>query len=316
LYYPYLRGKQYELLALKELAELLGRQQKVHPIIEPVRAPSGSGLERCLSALQERRVPFTLIVNPSVGVIKDDHISSLTAAFVEQIDESTEWGLGLLVDDKTNVEQLFRSYAGSFDGTRRLAFVHKGLVLDTDALQAGAERFDVETHVVDDHVRVRQLANVIGSAQRVSLRDIFLREARNADYLTRPPSVFTDEHLYFERDGWQGFGDYVTVGENFAAGGFQPRAVVIHWTYEREAGGPVMIRHFTSTSNADTANVAGKFLEAVSKLVSFLDLHEINTAASLVMREHFEKSTYPGLGVVKKLSIKNHLELMSEILAR
>lgn len=54
MYLPYLRGKQYELLAIKELSGLLGDQQKVVPIIEPVRSAAGSGLDRCLVALSPR----------------------------------------------------------------------------------------------------------------------------------------------------------------------------------------------------------------------------------------------------------------------
>lgn len=49
MYFPYLRGKQFELLALREIAPRLGYAQCVTPIIEPVRAPSDSGLDRCLT---------------------------------------------------------------------------------------------------------------------------------------------------------------------------------------------------------------------------------------------------------------------------
>lgn len=59
MYFPYLRGKQYELLAVKELSGLLGEQQKVVPIIEPVRPASGSGLDRCLVALMDSAVDLS-----------------------------------------------------------------------------------------------------------------------------------------------------------------------------------------------------------------------------------------------------------------
>jgi hypothetical protein len=38
MYYPYIRGKQFELLALKDLIHLLEEnKEKISPIIEPVR---------------------------------------------------------------------------------------------------------------------------------------------------------------------------------------------------------------------------------------------------------------------------------------
>jgi len=150
----------------------------------------------------------------------------------------------------------------------------------------------------------------------VTLRDGFPVEERNSAYLSKVESVFTDDHLFYAEENWYGFSDYVTIGEPYSDGGFTPRAVAIHWTYEPQTGGPVMIRHFTSESNGDTSNVGGKFLEAVDKLVAFLDTHDIHTQASEVMRAHAANRTYPGLGIVKKLSIQNHLELMSGILSR
>jgi len=37
MYYPYLRGKQFELLLLRENADLLAKNN-IHPIIEPVKS--------------------------------------------------------------------------------------------------------------------------------------------------------------------------------------------------------------------------------------------------------------------------------------
>ncbi|HBX76493.1 MAG TPA: hypothetical protein DEG43_02495, partial [Acidimicrobiaceae bacterium] len=152
---------------------------------------------------------------------------------------------------------------------------------------------------------------------RSSQKSPFPAEDRNSDYLPKLESMFTEDHLFYEEEGWYGFSDYVTIGEPYSESGFTPRAVAIHWTYEPIVGSPIMIRHFTSFSNHDsTADVGGKFLEAAGKLVSFLDAEGIHTHASEVMRTHFYDGTYPGLGIVKKLSVQNHLELVSGILSR
>ncbi|XFE28377.1 sce7725 family protein [Listeria innocua] len=37
MYYPYLRGKQFDLLALKEALSRGLLSNKIHPVIEPVR---------------------------------------------------------------------------------------------------------------------------------------------------------------------------------------------------------------------------------------------------------------------------------------
>lgn len=46
MYYPYLRGKQFDLLALKEMIQQNLLSKKVVPIIEPVR-DSATFKKRC-----------------------------------------------------------------------------------------------------------------------------------------------------------------------------------------------------------------------------------------------------------------------------
>ena len=38
MYYPYLRGKQFELIALREFAQQIQKEFHVCPIIEPVKS--------------------------------------------------------------------------------------------------------------------------------------------------------------------------------------------------------------------------------------------------------------------------------------
>lgn len=49
MYHPYFRGKQYELITVRETADLMAASQFV-PIIEPVKESLG-GLERTLKAV-------------------------------------------------------------------------------------------------------------------------------------------------------------------------------------------------------------------------------------------------------------------------
>ena len=317
MYFPYLRGKQYELLALKELSPLLGAQGKLVPIIEPVRAAGGSGLDRCLISLMASAMDFVLVMNPSVGELRGPLVSPDLAEYIEQQESSERWSLGLLVDEHTDVTSLIDSYRSSAAGSnRRLTLIHRGLAEGLDVLPRLTADLNRGIDVIDDRWRRRYFRELLGTSDGVTLRDGFPGEERNSAYLEKEASVFTDDHLFYAEENWHGFSDYLTVGEPYSDGGFTPRAVAIHWTYEEHVGGPVMIRHFTSISNGDTANVGGKFLEAAGKLVSFLDARDIRTQAAEVMRSHVENSTYPGLGIVKKLSIQNHLELMSGILSR
>lgn len=315
MYYPYLRGKQFELLALKELSTLLGAGGVTTPILEAVRAPTGSGLGRCISALDDARVGFVLVLNPSVGELRSASISPAISDFVTGAGEENDWNLGLLVGERSEVLSLVGDFSERFGPSRRLTLIHRG-ISDVDALAGAIAPLNCVANVIDDRLRRRHFRALLESGQGVTLRDGFQAAERNAEYLGREESVFTEEHLYYAEDGWTGFSDFLTIGEGYSEGGFTPRAVAIHWTFEREPAGPIMIRHFTSETNGDTSNVGGKFLEAAEKLVEFLDSRQIHTLASEVVRDHLAKGTYPGLGIVKKLSIQNHLEVVSQVLAR
>lgn len=310
-YHPYLRGKQYELLALREFAKQLdGRSTMVHPIVEPVRAVSGSGLERCADALEQARMSATIVVNPAVGDLADP--SSINDDIAALARQSKWWmrSLGVLANDRHHAEPVIAGLAEQL-GAIGVTFVALASPPDLDRLSASMDGAEI-TRVVVDASRPRSRRAFRG-VPAIALRDPFVPADRNADYLDRNETLFTDDHLYAAEEGWSGVGDFATVGSAFVEGGFTPRAVAIHWTYPR-ADGAVMIRHFTSESNSGTGNVGGKFLEALGKLVAFVDRNGIDTIAAEAMRAHLANQTYPGLGVIKKLSILNHLEVMDRAL--
>ena len=148
---------------------------------------------------------------------------------------------------------------------------------------------------------------------KVLLDDKFKPQVKNADYLRIPEEFFSDDHLYYKDDGYVGFGDYLTIGNDYAESGFLPYAIAIHFTYTKP-NNEIWIRHFVSDSNSDTTDVAGKFGEALKKLVLFINTQNINTTVANEYRQLHTSGHYPGLGSLKKLSIKNHIELVYNLL--
>lgn len=318
MYFPYLRGKQFELLALRELSHRLGESKQIVPILEPVRIPDGSGLERCLTSLSSERVSFILVVNPSVGDLRQEsRVSEQLADFVTTDDARfNDWNLGLIIDERTDIDGLVGNYRTLFNSSAGLSLIHRGRCDNLGKLLEITRDLNRKYDVVDANLRKRHYRDLLESSQGVTLNDPFPMQDKNAAYLDLKESLFSEEHLYYLEEGWFGFADFLTIGENYSESGFTPRAVVIHWTYQPNNLGPIMIRHFTSDNNQDTSNVGGKFLQALEKLVRFLDENEVHTHAAEIFRGHLRNQTYPGLGIIKKLSIENHLELVADILAR
>lgn len=151
----------------------------------------------------------------------------------------------------------------------------------------------------------------------VELNDSFDKQKRNQDYEQENDEVFSEEHLYYKKDGFLGFSDYSIVGEEFIDAGFAPKAVAIHIVYF-DKDNKLRIRHFVSDSNDDIFNPAGKFAEALKKLIDWYAGNSFDRKNDSNALREFKKlndaGTYPGLGVIKKLSIKHHLEIMGKFL--
>ena len=80
MYFPLLRGKQFELVALGELAPLLAKAPKIVPVIEPVEA--SPSLRKSLKALVAASAPFCLVVNPKVTTVDVQALGKVRASEV------------------------------------------------------------------------------------------------------------------------------------------------------------------------------------------------------------------------------------------
>lgn len=156
--------------------------------------------------------------------------------------------------------------------------------------------------------RLRHLEN----KDIIRLDNCFIEQPRNVDYLNIPEDKFTEEHRYYSEENFYGISDYTTLPKDFVDGGMLPYAVAIHMTYEKNHD-EIYVRHFVSDTNDDQSNIQRKFFEATIKLKVFFANRDRTTAIDQLI-QLLDDGKYPGLGIIKKLSIKNHIELMNRIL--
>lgn len=308
MYYPYLRGKQFELIALREFAEEIPTPSHVTPIIEPVKN-SFYGLAKVADTLLAKNISFALILNPSDGDFKRetaDLIENLPSLSINQNWIPAFLFNGNLNDiqsliDRHKLNHVMIVFPESFD----LNF--PGLA---DFLNSNYVRFIVAN--LDNDRRNKRFLTESGKTI-IRLDNQFNDKPRNADYLDVPEEKFTEEHRYYKDDGFDGFADYTTLPKSFKDSGMLPYAVAIHMTYIK-SDDEIFVRHFVSDHNFSTANIQGKFFEAASKLQKFFSSVP-NTPAVANLIDLLSANRYPGLGTIKKLSIKNHLELIENYLS-
>lgn len=113
-----------------------------------------------------------------------------------------------------------------------------------------------------------------------------------------------------------GFGDFLIVGDDFIEGGGPAYAVAIHLTFiDPDQDDAMQIYHFVSDRQDTPKDPAGKFGEALAKMIDTLNSgfsKILETSAVKEFRNLHERGHFPGLGYTKKLSMNHHIETLAD----
>lgn len=309
MYLPFLRGKLYELKAIKEyIDEGYGKENGRHimPIIEPVKKDMRP-LMSCVEAMGKVKMPFAMVMNSQMGDFQ--RLSFDIPSFLTGV-EGVEWTPAFEVNGNANIE-----------------------VIESSILQFGFKKVMLVffTNVDLDDARIRGLVNnenvdfiaAINLIQRppiiaglkdtgkqiITIEDCFPEKTPNNAYRDVPDEFFSDTFSYYKSlFGLFGFSDFTALARNFREGGVLPQVVAIHMTY-RKSDKVVNVHHFLSDSRNGSNNIREEFREANVKIPPFYE----DKPSTLAVRQ-ISGIGYPGLGAIKKFSVKNHFELMSRIL--
>lgn len=310
MYFPYLRGKQFELIALRELVALPLNPKKIVPIVEPVK----HGLKTVTTALRTLKpigVPIQLIVNPQVG-----ELVGKTAEILAFIDEQIANRVDNIIptfiiqsdNDVTLVENTIATKGYDASG---YALVHLAPVRRLDNLS----NLTKTSNCLYNTIHINHVFALRRKFDHKSiLGDYFRKQRVNADYANDIDETFSSDCFFYQSEGFEAFSDFQGIGSDWIEGGMLPKAVVIHLTYRDPGQDEIRIHHFVSDTNDDTLDIAGKFYEAVTKLVDFCDVLGIDSIAVRAFRDLHNRQAFPGLGSVKKLSIMHHIELIQGLI--
>jgi hypothetical protein len=314
MYYPYFRGKQFELILLRDNAQFLA-DNNIHPIIEPVKEDF-TALTRAMKALHDNKVKSTLIVNPQVGESPVSEKQIIEELIEDALINFDSFSIGYLVQAGTNVDELL-VLLKKFKN-RQFSLIHYGFK-EGKQLSVELEKYkNMNMHVfIEGYAqKLYQRHFKKEGIERILIRNGFKAQKKNSLY--PHTEHFSDLHITYKDEGVDGFGDYLIAGDEFKESGGPAYAVAIHLTYLNEED-DMNIFHFISDQTDSPTDPGGKFLEALHKLVKEIKKPKPLIFKSLACEEYlslFEKKHYPGLGYVKKLSMQHHLELMADYLRR
>lgn len=308
MYFPYLRARQFELIALRELvAERV--LDKIMPVLEPVK-DSFNNLNLANKIFMEHDFSSYLIVNPFKGDASGD-----TDVFLNYLSEIGSSAFQTAFHYSDNLDYITSSIE-KYNLTNCLVIALENFA-DEERFKTLCTNSAVSHIMLLEPHKYRSLDRYIKSLGKFYIRldAVFEKQLRNADFLEIPAHKFTEEHLYYAQDNYQGFGDFTVLPNEYVEGGSTPRAVVIHLTYlKADSEDQIWVRHFTSESNDSIANVQGKFAEAAGKAVAFCEALPLQNSATSELKRYYYEAKYPGLGTVKKIYIKNYLLVINQYL--
>ena len=312
MYFPYLRGKQFELIALRESSGLLAKNKpKISPIIEPVK--DSTTFKTAINDLKIKNINFTIIVNPKVGDLQGS-TSTILTLLSKELAGYKNFQLGIILTGRENHKNLITTLKKYDSILHGLTLIHNATYDNIDDIVSEySSAIPVKYNVVHFGKTSRRYYRNFDSATIVELDDYFSSQQKNSDYKNFDESDFSEEHIFYKKDGFVGFSDFLTIGDNYSESGFLPYAVAIHLSYS-DTNDKIKVKHFVSDSNDDTSDVAGKFEEALEKLISWCKVEKFTTTAVESFKELYDSGHFPGLGTIKKLSILNHIEVVLKLI--
>ncbi len=319
MYFPYLRGRQNELLCLRELLDAGKLSSKVIPIIEPVKF--SSTFFSTLKKFVEMNRQIVVIRNPKVGLFNKE-LNDMKKNIEKESDDYK----------KEKLQKTLNDYKIAWND----AGIQKAFLLNNKVL----------SNIIDKKIDVKNV--IIINADRgnyhyyeeygkelegkytvipkggdfediiedniIVLEDGYKKAKRNVDYIENPDELFDRNHITYKKRGFSGFSDYSIVGNEFEESGFAPLAIAIHIMYFGKRD-ELRIHHFISESNESISDPARKFEEAMRNLISWEQFDIIPKTEGLnSLVDCYNIGKFPGLGVIKKYSLMHHIEMMGEYL--
>lgn len=319
MYFPYLRGRQNELLCLRELLDAGKLSSKVIPIIEPVKF--SSTLFSTLTKFIEMGHQVIVIRNPEVGSFRKE-----SGDMIKNIEKESD------EKKKEKIRKTLEGYKEVWNNPQ----IQKAYLVDDDVISMVREKKLDAKDVVMINIKKGNYRyyeeygeEIIGKYTVVPkggdfediieddiiiLEDSYRKAKRNIDYIENPDELFSRNHIVYKKRGFVGFSDFSMVGNDFDESGFAPLAIAIHIMYFGNRD-ELKIHHFVSESNESISDPARKFEEAMNKLVNWENFDIIPKTIGLDnLIECYTIGKFPGLGVIKKYSLMHHIQMMGEYL--
>jgi len=168
MYHPYLRGKQYELMLLRENAKLM-KDASMVPIIEPVKK-NLTALNKAICELKKENVSFILIINPDYGDFENNSLP-IEKLISTTLADYNDFCIGYIVEANSKLIDV-EDFLSRFR-EKPIAFIHNNYPKPKELATLVKQYANIKKHIfLDDQILYRRQFNVDG-IERVLVKDGF-----------------------------------------------------------------------------------------------------------------------------------------------
>lgn len=285
MYYPYFRGKQFDLLALTTLLIDQRLSKKIVPIIDPVK--NSATLKKFLVEIQKKKHPFFIVQNPQAGdfltLTGAEYLDTLSAPKASIIDQPIE----------------------TFQHSSELFIAERAAPI----LESDWQNNQIPVLIPEEF---RLLQKIQGP--KILSQDVYTRLPRSEFYQECLDELFSTTHLTFRKRGFDGFSDFSIDSRIYYEQSYPSKYLSLHLVYfEKEV---LRIHHFLSTN--EELSQKEQFFDLMEQLLCWKEqlCGGETTLGFTLLLDAFSAEKFPGMGVMRKAAVMHHMELMSRYLER
>jgi hypothetical protein len=317
MYYPYFFSNKFEMNTIFKLKKKIDSGLLL-PIIEMYKI--GPDTIKTTSKIASSKTPFILIINPynqREEKVDQAKIQDIINSLMNFKESKIIFGLYL---DKNNLDfctALINEYT-----TRKIAlFLRDTEDMDINVVSKIAKNNNIKYNFFyGDAIRYEYHAKFKGFGKKIILEDPFKKQVPNSKYKESSDETFYNLHRTYKDLGFEGFGDYLTIGSTPSdARGSLPSTVVIHYTYpDGEYNEHIRIRRFFGDINKECETTSDGVLKAMKEAHYFIanstsdKCKPCNECNDLIIKTKRGQSY--DLGVLKQFSMMHHVNMIVKLI--
>ena len=192
MYFPLLRSKQFELLALRELSTNNEVSQFMSPIIEPIKEDT-IVLDRAVKTLINNSVNFNLILNSCVVKDFTKCRDSIYSYISESLQTYNNFQIAINVNGQKEFDKIYEFIHSKNLGRYQFTLIHNEQLDDLNSLKEFIDVYNVKYNVVNFNKVSKRYYRNFESSTLVTLEDHFNQQSRNLDYSNKVDEFFSEE---------------------------------------------------------------------------------------------------------------------------